>query len=196
VSDFYDHPDVYDVLLPARAEVPFYVDLARQQAGAVLELACGTGQLTIPIALCGLPTVGLDQSAAMLKVAKRRAAEVNAAVALVQGDMRDFALDREFDLIFIARNSLLHLLSTTDLHAAFSAVRRHLTPDVRMLARPSARRFPEERGVREPEFRAGRRSRSDGLAAPRRALRALAGPRRGRPITRHPTSSRRGYESQ
>jgi SAM-dependent methyltransferase len=153
VSDFYDHPDVYDVLLPARAEVPFYVDLARQQAGAVLELACGTGQLTIPIALCGLPTVGLDQSAAMLKVAKRRAAEVNAAVALVQGDMRDFALDREFDLIFIARNSLLHLLSTTDLHAAFSAVRRHLTadgifafdifnPDLRRLARPGGQRFP------------------------------------------------------
>jgi len=153
VSDFYDHPDVYDVLLPVRAEVPFYVDLARQQAGAVLELACGTGQLTIPIALCGLPTVGLDQSAAMLKVAKRRAAEVNAAVALVQGDMRDFALDREFDLIFVARNSLLHLLSTTDLHAAFSAVRRHLTadgifafdifnPDLRRLARPGGQRFP------------------------------------------------------
>jgi SAM-dependent methyltransferase len=153
VSDFYDHPDLYDVLLPVGGEVPFYVDLARQQAGAVLELACGTGQLTIPIALCDLPTVGLDQSAAMLKVAKRRAAAVNAAVALVQGDMRDFALDREFDLIFIARNSLLHLLSTTDLHAAFSAVRRHLTadgifafdifnPDLRRLARPGGQRFP------------------------------------------------------
>ena len=153
MSDFYDHPDLYDVLLPVGGEVPFYVDLARQQAGAVLELACGTGQLTIPIALCDLPTVGLDQSAAMLKVAKRRAAAVNAAVALVQGDMRDFALDREFDLIFIARNSLLHLLSTTDLHAAFSAVRRHLTadgifafdmfnPDLRRLARPGGQRFP------------------------------------------------------
>lgn len=153
MSDFYDHPDLYDVLLPAGGEVPFYVDLARQQAGAVLELACGTGQLTIPIASCGLPTVGLDQSAAMLKVAKRRAAAANASVALVQGDMRDFALDREFDLIFIARNSLLHLLSTTDLHAAFSAVRRHLTadgifafdifnPDLRRLARPGGQRFP------------------------------------------------------
>ena len=51
VSDFYDYPDLYDALLPVGAEVPFYVDLAQQQAGAVLELACGTGQLTIPIAL-------------------------------------------------------------------------------------------------------------------------------------------------
>lgn len=59
-SELYDHPDLYDALLPVGAHVPFYVDVARQQAGAVLELACGTGQLTIPIALQGLPTVGLD----------------------------------------------------------------------------------------------------------------------------------------
>jgi hypothetical protein len=67
--------------------------------------------------------------------------------------MRDFALGRDFDFIFVARNSLLHLLSTTDLLAALTAVRRHLTPDgvfafdvfnpdVRLLARPSGQRFP------------------------------------------------------
>ena len=65
-SDFYDYPDLYDVLLSVGAHAPFYVDMARQQGGAVLELACGTGQLTIPIALQGLPTVGLDQSSVML----------------------------------------------------------------------------------------------------------------------------------
>src|SRR5262245_39164942 len=129
MSDFYDHPDLFDALLPVRAEVPFYVELARQHAGPVLELACGTGLITIPIALCGLPTVGLDQSAAMLNVAKRRASAVNASVEFVQGDMRDFTLDRTFDLIFVARNSLLHLLSTRDLVAALTAVRRHLAPD-------------------------------------------------------------------
>ena len=95
VSDFYDHPDLYDALLPVKAEVPFYVDLARQQAGAVLELACGTGQLTIPVAGLGLPTVGLDQSRAMLNVARKRASAAGASVAFVQSDMRDFALGRE-----------------------------------------------------------------------------------------------------
>ena len=43
-SEFYDYPDLYDALLPVGAEVPFYIDVARQQGGAVLELACGTGQ--------------------------------------------------------------------------------------------------------------------------------------------------------
>lgn len=120
-ADFYEYPDLYDALLPVGAEVPFYADLARQQSGAVLELACGTGQLTIPIALQGLPAVGLDQSRAMLDVAKRRASAGNAPVAFLQSDMRDFALGRAFSLIFVGRNSLLHLLSTEDLLAAVKA---------------------------------------------------------------------------
>ena len=152
MSDLYDHPDLYDELLPVGAHVPFYLDVARQQAGTVLELACGTGQLTVPIALEGFPTVGLDQSSAMLDVAKRRASTAGASVEFVQGDMRDFAIGREFNLIVVARNSLLHLLSTADLLAAFTAVRRHLAPDgvfafdifnpnPALLARPRGHRY-------------------------------------------------------
>ena len=151
--DFYEYPDLYDALLPVRAEVPFYVDLARNQGGAVLELACGTGQITIPIAALGLPTVGLDYSLPMLDTARRRASAAGASVAFLQGDMCDFALRRDFKLIFVARNSLLHLLSTSDLLAALTAVRRHLAPDgvfafdifnpsVRLLAQPAGQRFP------------------------------------------------------
>src|SRR5688572_23544519 len=99
MSDFYDHPDLYDALLPVTSHVPFYVDLARQQGGAVLELACGTGQLTIPIALAAGASVGLDQSSAMLEGAARRAAAASAPVEFVQGDMREFVLDRAFSLI-------------------------------------------------------------------------------------------------
>jgi SAM-dependent methyltransferase len=153
VSDLYDHPELYDALLPVEAHVPFYVDLARQQAGAVLELACGTGQLTIPVAELGLVTVGLDQSGAMLSVAKRRASTANASVAFVQGDMRDFALGRDFNLIFVARNSLLHLLSTADLLATLAAVRRHLTPDGVFafdIFNPDAKRLAGPRGQRFP----------------------------------------------
>ena len=150
------------MLLPVGAHLPFYADLARQQAGPVLELACGTGQITIPIGLDGQPTVGLDRSRAMLDVARKQAAADNAPVEFVEGDMRDFALGRDFDLIFVARNSLLHLLSTEDLLAAFAAVRRHLAPngvfafdifnpDPRLLARPGGHRFPVME-VNAPQF--------------------------------------------
>ena len=159
--DFYDYPDLYDALLPVHAEVPFYVDVARQQAGPVLELACGTGQLTVPIALAGFPTTGLDQSTAMLEVAKKRASAAGASVEFLHGDMRDFSLGREFKLIIVARNSLLHLLSTEDLLAAFAAARLHLAPDgvfafdvfnpsVAVLARPAGQRVPVMEAVATP----------------------------------------------
>ena len=153
MAELYDHPDLYDALLPVGAHLPFYVDLARQQGGSVLELACGSGLLTIPIALDGRSIVGLDRSGAMLDLARRRAAAAGVPSAFVQGDMRDFALRRDFTLIFVARNSLLHLLSTADLVAAFTSVRRHLAadgvfafdifnPNVTLLSRPRGERFP------------------------------------------------------
>jgi SAM-dependent methyltransferase len=153
MADLYDHPNLYDELWAVGAHLPFYLDLARQQQGTVLELACGTGQLTIPIALTGLPTVGVDASSAMLTAARRRASAVDAPVTFIQDDMRTVSLDRQFDLIFVARNSLLHLLTTADLISALTVVRRHLTPgglfafdvfnpDVRLLARSRGQRVP------------------------------------------------------
>ncbi len=42
------------------ADIPFYVEEAQRAGGLVLELACGTGRLTIPIAQSGVEIVGLD----------------------------------------------------------------------------------------------------------------------------------------
>ena len=151
--EFYDYPDLYDALLPIGAHVPFYAGVARQQAGAVLELACGTGTADDPA--CPARPSG-RRTRSVTRDARRRearASAVGAAAAFLQGDMRDFALGRDFNLIIVARNSLLHLLSTEDLLAALTAVRRHLArdgvfafdifnPDVRMLARPLGQRFP------------------------------------------------------
>jgi SAM-dependent methyltransferase len=153
VSDFYQHPDLYDALLPVKAHLPFYVELARQYAGDVLELACGTGQLAVPIAGGGSRVCGLDQSAAMLAGAKKRALSAGVSLDLVEADMRAFELNRRFDFIFLGRNSLLHLSSVEDVIATFAAVRRHLAPggvfvfdvfnpDVKILARPAGQRFP------------------------------------------------------
>jgi SAM-dependent methyltransferase len=118
----------------------------------VLELACGTGQLIVPIASAGLTAAGLDRSGPMLNAAQARSSAARVSIDFVQGDMRSFDLGGQFELIFVARNSLLHLVSTDDLLSTFAAVRRHLAPggifafdvfnpDVRILARPVGTRF-------------------------------------------------------
>ena len=152
-SDLYDHPALYDELFPVGEHLPYYMGLAQQASGSVLELACGSGQITVPIASAGLPISGLDLSQPLLDAARKRAAAANVSIDFVLGDMCNFDLGRKFALIFIARNSLLHLHSTEDLLAAFGAIRRHLArggifafdifnPSVRLLARPPCQRFP------------------------------------------------------
>lgn len=147
----YDHPALYDALLPAGEHVPFYAALAREHGGPVLELACGTGQIAVDIAARGIPTTGLDLSAAMLRAARLRSDAAGVEIRLVEGDMRRFEFGERFGLVMIARNSLLHCLATDDLLAVFGEVRRHLAPggvfafdvfnpDVRILSTPPTER--------------------------------------------------------
>lgn len=125
----YQNPDLYDALLPvSENQLDFYLSLARRHPGAVLELGCGSGQLIVPIAANATPAVGLDHSPQMLMAARARADAAGVQVELVEGDMREFELGQKFSLIFIARNSLLHLSEQNEFAALFRAVRRHLAP--------------------------------------------------------------------
>jgi SAM-dependent methyltransferase len=152
-STLYDDPDLFDALLPAsESQLGFYSTLALRHPEAVLALACGSGQIIVPIAAKGIPVTGLDQSSKMLSAASRRAGAAGTKLELIEGDMRDFNLGRQFSLIFVARNSLLHLSEPTEFARFFSSVRHHLRPggvlafDVfnpsgRVLALPARQRF-------------------------------------------------------
>ncbi len=96
----------------------------------ILELACGTGRVLLPLARQGHDVTGVDVSAAMLDVARRKVAAENLEkrVTLVQQDMRGLALDGHFNLAFIAVNSFMHLPTADDQLAALTGIRRHLAP--------------------------------------------------------------------
>jgi SAM-dependent methyltransferase len=110
------------------ADIPFYVEEARRAAGPVLELACGTGRLTIPIAQSGVEIVGLDQSPSMLAHLRTKAEHARVEIPLVEADCRTFDLERKFALIFIGFNSLQHLHDFASQAALFANVRQHLLP--------------------------------------------------------------------
>jgi SAM-dependent methyltransferase len=147
----YDHAEVYDALFRPEGHAAHYGALAERHAGPVLELACGSGQLTVPLARPDRRVVGLDVSCAMLASARKRAEAADAVIEFVEADMRDFDLGERFSFIFVARNSLLHLHAATEFITMLAAVRRHLAPDgvlafdifnpdVRLLARPAGER--------------------------------------------------------
>jgi SAM-dependent methyltransferase len=148
---FYSQARLYDLMFPRGPSVDFYLAEARREGGRVLELACGTGNVLLPIASDGHPCVGLDLSPDMLAEAQRKAKELGVQVEWMQGDMRSFDLDRRFDLVFIAGNSLLHLHETEDLVSCFRSVRRHLASGGRFVFdvfNPSVRLLAEADGVR------------------------------------------------
>jgi SAM-dependent methyltransferase len=115
------------------ADIPFYVEQARRAGGPVLELACGTGRVTIPIAQSGLEAAGLDRSTTMLAHARTKAAEAGVNIDWIEADCRQFALGRKFALIFMAFNSMQHLHDHASLAALFANVRSHLAPGGRFV---------------------------------------------------------------
>ena len=101
----------------------------------VLELACGTGRLLLPLAASGARITGVDLSPTMLNLAREKvaAAGLEKRIRLVHGDMRTVQLDRRFDLVIIGLNSLMHLAEQADQHAALRNAARHLTPGGRLV---------------------------------------------------------------
>ena len=114
------------------ADVAFYVGLAREADGPVVELAVGTGRVAIPVAQAtGRHVVGIDSSPAMLAQARRRAAEADVELDLREGDMRQLDLDEPAALIYCPARSLLHLPTWADRRRCFERVAASLRPNGR-----------------------------------------------------------------
>src|SRR5205814_1893502 len=108
-------------------DVEWFSAIARRTGGPILELGCGTGRITVPIAQDGHHIVGLDRSAAMLERAERRARRANVEIRWVEGDMRAFSFNEAFALVFVALNSFL-MLDPNDRWSCLARVREHLAP--------------------------------------------------------------------
>jgi SAM-dependent methyltransferase len=107
-------------------DVPFYVELAREADGPVVELAVGTGRVAIPVARAtGRRVIGIDSSPAMLEQALAAGGDL---LDLRLGDMRDLALEEPAALVYCPYRALLHLPSWADRRRLFERVAAALLP--------------------------------------------------------------------
>ncbi len=113
-------------------DIPFYLQATRDYGSPALELACGTGRITIPLAREGFEVIGLDISREMLRIAREKLSEelpeVRARVRLLEADMSDFALHETVSLAFIPFSSLFHLHTDEQRSSCLSCISRHLKP--------------------------------------------------------------------
>lgn len=123
--------DLYDVIVPDwDGEIDFYCRYAHQvteRGQPVLEVACGTGRVTLRLAQEGVKIVGSDLDEEMLKVARRKSPGLS-NVGWVRGDMRSLELGELFGLIIVPGHSFQFMCTSEDQVQALQTLKRHLLP--------------------------------------------------------------------
>lgn len=133
IGELYDHVGIY----AARADAAFYIDVARECGGPVLEVGCGTGRILIPTARAEVRITGLDRSSGMLDRCREKVSgepvEVRDRVDIQAADMRAFDLGRQFALVTAPFRGVQHLIGESDQLSFLACARRHLAPAGRLV---------------------------------------------------------------
>ena len=128
-APFYDWENRRTV---GRRDVRFWTDLASRADGTVLELGCGTGRLSIPVARAASRFIGIDRSEPMLRRLRlrMRRARLGGRMSVLRGDIRELPLlgGWRCRLAMAPYGMLQSLLSDDDLNATLDGVARVLAP--------------------------------------------------------------------
>lgn len=128
-GEFYDRFEAGAVMdTKHEGDIPFWIDIAATYGDVILELGCGTGRVSVPLAKAGFDVTGLDISESMLSVAKTKSPHVN----WVQGDARKFDLNQQFSLILFPYNAMQHLYPD-EIKSCLRSVRQSLKPNGRFV---------------------------------------------------------------
>ena len=118
-------------------DVAFYVEQAKSSGGPVLELACGTGRILLPIAREGIAIHGVDISLPMIEVLQQRLRrepkDVRELVSVLQGDIRNFRSNQQYPLVIIPFRPLQHMYTVEDQVAALETAAFHLEDEGRLV---------------------------------------------------------------
>lgn len=114
-------------------DLDFWLGLAEEYGGPILELGCGTGRVLLPLAQRGQAVTGVDNAPEMLarleaKLQVATAKHLPAPPTLLAAGMSDFQVEQRFALALMPFNTFMHLLTFEDQSAALANIRRHLNP--------------------------------------------------------------------
>ncbi|MFJ7935809.1 class I SAM-dependent methyltransferase [Sporosarcina sp. NPDC096371] len=125
----YADPEMYDHLYEGyQKDLAMIVEWAKSSQ-TIIELACGTGRLTIPLAKRGFQMIGVDLHKGMLERAKQKASEHKVSIEFLLQDCTKLTLPVKSSLIFMTGNSFQHFLTNEVQDALLQSVRQHLVED-------------------------------------------------------------------
>jgi ubiquinone/menaquinone biosynthesis C-methylase UbiE len=133
-APFYDWENAQTL---GRRDVPFWKRVVAKVRGPVLELGCGTGRISAPLARAGAHVVGIDRSAPMLEraykractLSRRRMSRTSGRLHLVRGDIRSLPFpSASFNMVAAPYGILQSLVRERDLAATLDSVARVIAP--------------------------------------------------------------------
>lgn len=126
-----DAAKFYDINPNFPRDVPFYQTLIPSPLVTVLELGCGTGRVTIPLAPNCRFIRGIDLSPAMIELCRSKLAKANISpnkAVVSEGDITNFDLGQRFDLIIAPFRVLQNLETDAEVRGLFGCIGKHLAP--------------------------------------------------------------------
>jgi len=154
-KEVYRNGQLYDIINSkvTQQDLPFYLDSIDKYGEPILELACGTGRLTIPIQKKGYSITGVDISEGMVSEARKKAQEKKIDINIHLADIRNFDLKGKFPLIILPFNSICHLHDYDSIFSCLKCVKKHLTDDGRFIVdvfNPSFEHLTRDKDTRTP----------------------------------------------
>ena len=98
-------------------------------ARTVLDVACGTGNITVPLSRAGFCVTGVDSSPDMLDVAQRKARNLGAQIPFVCQDMLALSVHKPADAVVCCCDGVNYLTSLSEVRTFFTACSRALKPN-------------------------------------------------------------------
>jgi ubiquinone/menaquinone biosynthesis C-methylase UbiE len=145
----YDDPILYDQENDAYTnDVKFLSKWAGKTDGPIIDLACGTGRATIPLALEGHKLIGVDLHSGMLNEAKKKSAELNLQIQWIEQDCTELDLPIKSNFIYCVGNSFQHFLTNEEQDKFLASVHQHLQQDGIFIF---CTRFPNAEELLQPE---------------------------------------------
>ncbi|USK53177.1 class I SAM-dependent methyltransferase [Cytobacillus solani] len=123
----YEDPMAYDSENETyKEDLPFLMKWAAKIDGTIIDLACGTGRVTIPLAKKGYKLVGVDIHKGMLAEARRKSANQHLPIKWIEQDCTNLHLNAKSRFIFTVGNSFQHFLMNKSQDGLLDSVNRHL----------------------------------------------------------------------
>jgi len=131
MPEYVDYSEYYDLDHDITLDLDFYRGYERDSGSPILELACGTGRVALPLAESGFEVYGVDISENMLAACRKKASAqgLDSKIHLYQADMTQIDLPvKNFSLAFVALRSFMHLLRPREQLSCLECIRDHLRP--------------------------------------------------------------------